>query len=270
VRVRRPAEGPEPHGWEVPEGWPTPTLEEPAQLFAPDDDLEPIVSRHDGVLLGRLTGRRLRGAEGERDVLVLADPDVLANHGLVKDGNADFALRLLRRLWDGRGSVLWDETWHGHRSEARVGRILLAPPLGYLTASLGLLALLALWAGAVRFGGARPPRPPIEPGKAFLVSNTADLLRAGGHTGHALRHYADASEREAAEALHAGRGDARSARAGLEALAQARGLQGPAALHAEVEALLARRHPEPAALLAVADRIHRWKEELLHGRRRDP
>lgn len=264
LRLVRPKAGPEDAAFEVPEGWPTPRPAEPLQLFARSSRLEGLVHNEAGVLLGRY-----KPHGGSDLVLLLADPDVLANHSLVEGENAAFALHLIEHLRDGR-PVVWDETWHGHLAQPHLGRLLVEPPLGYVTASLGLLSLLALWAGAVRFGGARPAPPAVAPGKAFLVSNTADLLRAGGHTGHVLRHYAEATEREAAEVLHAGRVDARSARAALETLAAARGLPGPGALAAEVEGLLARRRPEARQLVAQGERIHRWKEDMLHGRRRDP
>jgi len=263
LEVRRPLAGVEALDWKADARWPTPTLVDPPQLFAPYESLVPLISTSAGVLLGRLEMPR-----EDHVLLVLSDPDILANHGLVLGENAALALALIEELRGGQGGVVWDETWHGHLAANTAGRLLLRPPLGYVTASLALVALLALWAGAVRFGGARPAAPVLKPGKAFLVENTADLLRAGGHSDHVLRRYFESAERETAERLHATRADPRAVRETVEALAHARGLPGPRALHDEVERAAAAGRGDARLIVAAGERIHRWKEELTHGRRR--
>ncbi len=263
LQLTRPAAGVEALDWQADERWPTPTLVDPPQLFEPYESLVPLISTSAGVLLGRLEMPRQ-----DHVLLVLSDPDILANHGLVLGENAALALALIEELRGGQGGVVLDETWHGHLASNSAARLLLRPPLGYVTASLALLALLALWAGAVRFGGARPPAPLLKPGKAFLVENTADLLRAGGHSDHVLRRYFEAAERETSERLHAARAEPRAAREAVEALAHARGLPGPRALHDEVERAAEAGRNDARAIVAAGERIHRWKEELTHGRRR--
>jgi len=73
---------------------------------------------------------------------VLADPDVIANHGLARDGNAALAVAVIGRLRAGNGGVVFDETVHGYVAKpANPFMLLFRFPFVVATAQ-GLLAAL--------------------------------------------------------------------------------------------------------------------------------
>jgi hypothetical protein len=145
-----------------------PVIAMPMQLLR-SKTLQPLVATADGILL----------AEADRGHLwILADPDILENHGLAEPTNAAFAVALLNELRAGEGSVVFDETIHGLASRPSSPlRLLFTFP--YVLATLqGLLAVaVLLWATMGRFGRAEPVPPQLEAGKLGLIRNAARLLR---------------------------------------------------------------------------------------------
>lgn len=228
------------------------------------DDLEPVAECEEGVLLGRA---RVAG----RNVLVLSDPDVISNHGLVRPGNAEFAMEMLALVRDDGEPVIVDETLHGFALEPSVYRSLFRFPLVLATLQAVVALLVLLWAAVGRFGAPLPARPPIEPGKGFLISNIAGLLATGRHARYALERYLRATAAEVARALHAPVGlDAAGLRDWLDRHAEARGLtQRLTDLERLAGRSLGRGEATERRALALARRTHDWKEEMIHGRRRD-
>ena len=197
-------------------------------------------------------------------VYLVSDPDVLNNAGLARPGNARFAVTLIERLREG-GPVVIDETLHGFGEEPSLWKALFRFPLAVISLHVLLLAGLVLWAGVGRFGPARVAAPPLGAGKAYLVRNTAALLRVAGHHGHALeRYFASALDAVKAE-LHAPRELSPAELVSwLERIRLARG--GTIAypqLADEVAA--AARARNPRRVLVAADQIHRWRLEMTHG-----
>lgn len=258
---RHPPEPRPPATWRGPAGWPAPEIDEP-QLLEEGRGLTPLLACEAGVLVGRIA------PAGGPVVTVVSDPDLLANHGLVRGRNAELTLAVLETARDGRRTLIWDETFHSQIREPSLGRLLMRPPMGLLVASLALLVLAAVWLGAVRFGGPRALAPVLDGGKAFLVANTADLLRVGGHAPSMLRRYAQDAEREALRRLNLEHRDPAEARAALGRVALARGLPSPESLAEEAEQA-GRRGADPRRLVELGTRIHRWREELTHGRTAD-
>src|SRR5262249_51611276 len=84
VRVESPV------AWKVNELGVAPKIAGSVQLITATE-LRPIVGTHDGMLVGELR-------TNTRRLWVLADPDVLANHGIGGDDNAAFALALINGL----------------------------------------------------------------------------------------------------------------------------------------------------------------------------
>lgn len=258
-----PEAEPEPlRAWRSARGWPAPDLSD-LQLLEPGRGLVALLECEEGVLVGRLN------LAGGPTVTIVSDPDLLANHGLLRGRNAEIALSLLEDARERRRPVVWDETWHGFVREPSVSSLLLERPLGLLVGALALLGAVAVWAGSVRFGGARALPPLLEGGKAFLVRNTADLLRVGGHSSDALRRYARATYREVERRLHLEGRPPAEVRSGVAQAAAARTLPGPDDIETLVEQAAGRGHDARGLVLAAA-RIHRWREELTHGRRIDP
>lgn len=242
---------------------PVPELDRPQLVVS--DDLEPLLATDEGMLVGELTSDE----DGWRTI-VLADPDVLATHGLGRGANAELLVRLLERLGAGPRPVVVDETLHGFDEQPSLVRALLRFPLVLATASALLAAALLAWAAAVRFGRARPPDPVLSPGKLFLVESTAALLRHGGHAAEAAAAYLRAAKDEVVRRLRPP-GDATPREAWLGRAAAARGADAALAeLEGRVRRLAGRRAGGEEEAVRAAQAIHHWREEMTDGARTDP
>jgi len=193
-------------------------------------------------------------------ITVLGDPDVLNNHGLRHPENARFTVELLDELRQG-GPVVIDEVVHGYAQTPSLIRTLFEFPLVLATLQVLICALLAIWAAMVRFGPRRAAPPPLAPGKDFLIQNTAALLHYGGHHADALRRYLAHSVATVRHALHAPSLTPTAITAWLEAVRRARG--GTVSL-VDLERD-ARTADTPQLTLEVADRVYRWRMEMMHG-----
>jgi hypothetical protein len=259
----RPAQAQTFHGQgDFPDGV---ALTQPQLLRFPEDaELEPLVESEAGVLAARVT---LNGT----DVIVVADPDLIANHGLGDGENAALALRAVDELLsEGGKEVVLDETLHGHVSTPSLWRELFEFPLSLATATVLFALALLLWAAMGRFGKPLPPERALGAGKGFLIDNTAELTRYGGHAAHALERYLHAAVQEVARASHAPAhlGPA-ELREWLLRAAHARKVESDlVALEREVAEVAAAPPKAPrlaARALATAGRIHRWRQEMTDG-----
>lgn len=193
-------------------------------------------------------------------VAVLTDPDVMNNHGLRVPENALFTINLIERLREG-GPVIIDEVIHGYAQQPSLLRTLFRFPLVLATMQVLICALLAIWAAMVRFGPKRAAPPPIAPGKDFLIQNTAALLRYGGHHANALQRYLVQSVAAVRHALHAPALPPTQLTAWLENIRKIRG--GSISLvDLEREAITA---DSPQRTVEVADRVYRWRMEMING-----
>jgi hypothetical protein len=224
----------------------TPRLAEPQLVRG--DALASRISGPDGVLAGVVD-------DGERRWLVVADPDLVANHGLAGGENAALALALIEEFRAG-GRLIVDETVHGHTLEPSVWNELGRFPLSLVTLSAALVLGALIWSASRRFGPPLAAPPALAPGKQFLVDNTAALLAHGGHSAETLARYHQACLADVAKALHARPED-------VPALARAREL--PAELDPEQLAREVASAPKPARALAIAVRLHRFRQEMIHG-----
>ena len=238
-------------GWSAPENVHSlPDLHAPQLIQSAAFD-ERIVD-HDGQIL---FGRKEHGLH---QVWVLADPDALNNAGLRNPANARFIVGLLDRL-RGHGPVVIDETMHGYARSPSVIRTLLSFPLVVATLQIVVCAILLAWAAMVRFGARRPAPPPIAPGKDFLIRNTAALLHYGGHHAEALRRYLQLAVADVRAKLHA------PADASTEWLDRVREARAGTVPLAELERAVADPDLLPKHVVALADRIYRWRMEMTHG-----
>lgn len=239
----------------------------PATVDAPQlirsTALTPLLGSAEGMLAGELE-------ESGHHLVVLADPDVLATHGLGRGQNADLAVALLDRLGGVATPLVVDETLHGHLLTPSITAQLLEFPLVLATLqALALIALLA-WAALVRFGRPRKPTLPLDAGKALLLENTADLLRAGGHVQEAAAAYLRAA-REAVLARLPPPGAAEEPSAWLARLETARGRAGTLRrLEDRLRNSSQKRRRADVEAIRVAQQIHRWREELTDGASGNP
>ena len=240
---------------------PAPSLEKPQLVVA--TGLVPLVASDDGILAGEIRHQ-------DWHTIVLADPDVLATHGLARGDNAALAVALVERLAGGPLPVVVDETLHGFDQQPSIARELLGFPLVLATASSLLAAGLLAWAALVRFGRPKPPEPLLRPGKLFLVDSTAALLRHGGHAGHAAAAYLRAAKDEIAHRLRPP-GEGGETGAWVARVAEARG-RGDRLREIEerVRRLGARRAGGEEEAVRTAQVIHDWREEMTDGAHGDP
>jgi hypothetical protein len=219
----------------------------------------PLIDSDAGVLVAD------REEHGHK-LAVLADPDLVENHGLHRGANARIALALVARLRAGSGPVIIDETFHGLAVPESFWAQLFSFPLGLATLQAAIAAALLLWAGMRRFGAPEAPPPPFDPGTAFLTTHTAALLEGAAHHAEAVVRYATLAAEDAARELHAesGRGADRDAE-----LAVIEGRRKTTDRIADLEAegaRLAGTHSKDArAALRLARRIRNWRQEIVDG-----
>jgi hypothetical protein len=243
----------------------TPELDLPVQLIS-GDRLRPIVGAQQGMLVGEISERN-------RKIWVLADPDVIANHGIGRGGNAALALALIQALRSGEGSVVFDETVHGLVVRPASPFLLLFRFPFVVATVQGLLAVaLLLWATLGRFGAPQTAPPALRAGREGLLDNMAKLVEFTGHQDIMVRRYVQETVREAALALHAPR---ELSDAGLVAwlgrVGSARGvaIDCDSVLRQAADSGTERGR-NPSALVRLARDIHQWKGEIVDGRSRHP
>ena len=122
-------------------------------------------------------------------LLILSDPDVLANHGLGDGDNAAVAWSVLGYARQPGQAVVLDETLHGHERVPSLWRELFTFPLAARDRAGGAGDRVpgVGRAAPLRRSGAAAAR--LAAGKGVLVENTAALLRLGGHSAYTLGRY---------------------------------------------------------------------------------
>jgi len=234
-----------------------PTLAAPQLLRSVN--VEPLIATDEGILFGKFTTT-------ERDIWILSDPDLLNNHGLDNGQNALLVAQIFEMARDGRTIVI-DETLHGFLRKPDMWRALFEMPFVLVTIQVFLCVLLLVWSGTARFGKPLQQQAALAQGSAFLIGNTARLMRLGGHSGLALYRYRRATILAVAKTLHAPRGlPLPQLYEWLAHIEKNRSVKRPLAdIASEIDTLVAQKSPDHAALLAAARNLYHWKEELLHG-----
>ena len=231
-----------------------PAVDESLQLIT-DAQLDPLISNANGVLAGEI-------ADGDTRIVVVADPDIIANHGLHRGNNARLALGLIERLKPtSTATIHFDETLHGFAIVPSLPRLLLSPPFLAVTLLVFGAVTITVWRSAAGFGTPRPSgdgEPVFGSGHETLLRNAGRLLAGGGHAAFVADRYGNASLEEAARRLHLvgqGPGGGRDAdmRGMLQGIAQRRGIRA--------------RLPDAGTErpLAQARRYYDWIEEMFHG-----
>jgi hypothetical protein len=167
-------------------------------ITLPTPALSQSISGEDVIPMLTLQGRTLLAEVGDQALYVLADPDIMNNHGLANPRTARAAVEIIRRLNStGAKSVGFDLTLNGFSRQANVLKLIFEPPFLALTLALFVAALLAGFHGASRFGPERRPERVIAFGKAALVDNSAGVLRMAGREHRTGEAYAQLVREEA-------------------------------------------------------------------------
>jgi len=242
-----------------------PNVVEPTQLIR-GDRLVPIIGSTDGMLLGEISDRN-------RKVWVLSDPDVIANHGLARAGNAALATALINRLRGTNGVVVFDETIHGYAVKTSNPFMLMFRfPFVIATAQAAIAIALLLWASLIRFGAPQSAPASLKVGRQALLENVARLIEFTGHQQVMIRRYVQETIRDVARQLHAP-----SALAGeqlvawLQRVGAARSVSVDCGVIVQrVSELAEARRGDLTQLVRYARDIHRWKQEIIDGISRNP
>ena len=135
--------------------------------------IEPIITESGG----RIVLAKVKGSQ----TYILADPDLINNHGMGDERQAKAALALLDYLNStGSKSVLFDVTANGLGRSRSPLKLAFDPPFLAVTLTIFAAMLLAAWQALVRFGPVRRRERAIAFGKAALVDNSAALIRKAG------------------------------------------------------------------------------------------
>jgi hypothetical protein len=177
-----------------------PVITDDVQLIK-SNRLRPVIGSSDGMLIGELRNN-------QRRLWIVADPDVLQNHGLPQ--NAALAAALINRLRTGDGNIVFDEMVHGLAEKPRSSFWMLFEFPFVLATIQGLIAIaLLMWATMGRFGVAQPLPVALQSGKTGLIANTAKLFALARYQPVIIKRYVYAVMRDVARQLHApaGMGD---------------------------------------------------------------
>jgi len=218
-------------------------------------DLTPLLQTEDGILIGAAT-------LDAYTLIIVSDPDLIANHGLAEGDNAAIFAQLMDMV--GGRTILWDETIHGFEISENVWRSAFEPPLLAITIAATLTLCILLLATTYRFGGAIRVPPVIEEGKRSLVETASTLMLAGDHNRELMRRYLANGLRRATRQLNAPRGDVAATNDWLERLAVARGLtEAQARVPRAVTEALANPNLSQARLVVLVRDFYDWRTEIL-------
>jgi hypothetical protein len=211
-------------------------------------DIEPlIVNARGAIVLGKLK----RG-----QFYILADPDLLNNHGMGDERQARAALALLDFLNStGATAIRFDVTTNGLGRSRSPLKLAFDAPFLAVTLTIFAAMLLAGWQALVRFGPVRRPERAIAFGKAALVDNSAALIRKAGREAHLGGRYVDVIRDRAVALFRLPPSlDSQTLESRLEALNPRRSFAATAQAAEQ-----ARNREE---LLGAAQSLNHWLEEV--------
>lgn len=233
----------------------------PSRLRAPAD-LQTISGARVEPLIEGPPGEAVLARIGDRPLYVLADPDMLNNHGLADRDNGRAMLAILVDLnSNGAQSIAFDVVLNGFERAPNPLRLAFTPP--FLAATVCLLAagLLAGLQAATRFGAPAREERAIAFGKRALVENAAGLMQRARREHRAGGAYAALTRDLVADAT-----GAPPSLSGDRLLAYLDRLDrnGPrfSALAADAEVAADR-----ASLMRAAQALYRWRRSLTVDRR---
>jgi hypothetical protein len=260
---------------DAPEVWTTnevgakPQVGNVVQLII-DSDLRRIVSTPQGILVGE---RRI----GPKRIWLVADPDILSNHGVLKGDNPALAARLFTMLVPPRGRVVFDEALHGYSGatmRSPGGRtaaannplaLLFQFPLVMVTLQVVAAFGLVLWATMVRFGKPEPMEMLFAQGKGGLIRNAAHLMEFAGARETLLSDYFRSTVGDVARRLRAPASLGEPALIDwLDRVGRAHGVAADLpAITRRVDEVVRDHGRSTPTFVAAARDIHRWKQEML-------
>ena len=229
-------------------------------FLPPDDRWRPLLSIRQGHLAAAFTAE-----EGGPPVVVIADPDLLNNHGL-DDGDHAAAVLDLFRNGLGVDTVVFDETLHGFEDSGALLRDAFSFPALLVTAHLALAIGVALWAGARRFGPPRSERPPRTLGREAFIDSTVRLLSGTKDEVASLSAYWKLAQEVVSVELRLPPLTPPERLSRLAAASAERRADDPRSIDAEISTAI-QFETDPKRWVELAQRAHRWRMEMTGGLR---
>lgn len=175
--------------------------------FRVNEPIQAIAGRELVGLIEAPDGAAVLAEVKGQNTYVLADPDLLNNHGLASRQNAQAAIALVAALTpDAPGQVAFDTMLPYGAGGRNMGQLMFEPPFVGVTIALLAAALLAGIATFSRFGPARREPRALAFGKRALIENIVSLARRAGRTREGGPAFADAVRDWAARRLALPRG----------------------------------------------------------------
>ena len=197
---------------------------------------------------------------GERDLYILADPDLINNFAFASRDKARAGVTLIDALAEhaDADALAFDVTLNGFGGQRSLLRFAFVPPFIGITLCLLAAGLLALWQAWTRFGPALKPGRAIPVSKAALIANSADLIRQARRELDGAEAYVKSQRAAIARRLHAP--------AGLDDTETDRWIDRHLRGRSDLFSTLARRLPlarNTHEFLADAQALHDIRKDLL-------
>jgi hypothetical protein len=209
-------------------------------------------------LIAHPAGGAILARVKERDLYILADPDLINNLAFASRDKARAAALLIDMIGEDANAdgLAFDLTLNGFGGGRSLLRFAFVPPFIGITLCLIAAGLLALWQAWIRFGPFLKPQRAIPVSKAALIANSADLIRQARREIEGADAYVRSQRAAIARRLHAP--------AGLDAAATDAWIDRHLPPGSDLFSALARRLP-------LARNTHEFLEgaQALHDIRKD-
>ncbi|MDR2142275.1 MAG: hypothetical protein LBR11_10905 [Deltaproteobacteria bacterium] len=249
----------------TPKEWPQtlaghhPTFPAQTQLLR-EPALSPLIAAPEGLVLGE----RWRD---QRQLLILADPDLVNNHGLGQGDNLALTMAALKVALPNGGEVIFDEPiLSPPKPRARANPDLIGPvelPAGpeiIIFAQIFLAALLAAFSGGSRFGPPLKEDKVVDFGRKKLIDNSARLLERASRQKAVTQDYLAMIAKAAAKAARLPRGLSEA-----ETLSRLDLIDRRFSLKKILGELARASSPTPKTCLEWAKKAYAWKARLESG-----
>lgn len=143
------------------------------------DNVQTVTGENLETLIAGPGGGAVLAQVGDRDLYILADPDLINNLAFASSDKARAGVTLVDALaeYADADGLAFDVTLNGFGGQRSLLRFAFVPPFIGITLCLIAAGLLALWQAWMRFGPALRPGRAIPVSKAALIANSADLIR---------------------------------------------------------------------------------------------
>lgn len=234
------------------------TIDRLQTLAGGNGKLMGIITTDEGdIVLARVSGSK---------TFILADPDLLNNNGLKSYEAAALGVDLLAYMKAEYGTIYFDLTLHGLGTNQNLVKTMLTPP--FLAATLCLLAtgLMLAWRAFTRFGRAKESLRVYALGKQVLADNSADLIRLAGREPNMAPGYAVLIRKLTARSVRVPKTLSETeVTATLDRIAERAKVDGKLKIMTQQAGGVT----TIAGLLALAQKLDKWRQEMTHDRKSD-